>query len=418
LVDNADNIAAASVLGLGVPYLQAWDGKAFLGSDGGVALKEGGWPSTKAFYDLRAEYLASGTEGEECNFSVAAKVPVSYFNEKLPGLLDQYPNGLRDYRIAGLYNAEMGVEELTRLGYDAAGVLQDLKTAYFIEDFRPISPEVLGVMAQTYTDPDWRKTAPLALVITRRVISADGTFSEKWILDRLAKTHRVVVGQGENSEDVLRLAAEAKARHGLADILVLAGHGNSQAIVCMSNEPAAFATLATAVHPEGTVVLAACSTAEYVTSGANVATSMQRAMPGRKLFAATRLINGAYINYVPTARKRTDRYRVFMQGSPFMGNVQNPPEPPEAPVGLARRVVSASRIDLSWKATATATSYKVKRSTTVAGPYRTIAIGLKRLSFSDTVLAAGRTYYYTVTAANSGGDGSESTPILGTTLNK
>ena len=66
----------------------------------------------------------------------------------------------------------------------------------------------------------------------------------------------------------------------------------------------------------------------------------------------------------------------------------------------------------SWSAVTGATSYDIYRSTTSGGegttPYQT---GVTATTFTDTGLTNGTTYYYTVTAVNSSGQGSQSSQI-------
>jgi fibronectin type 3 domain-containing protein len=80
-----------------------------------------------------------------------------------------------------------------------------------------------------------------------------------------------------------------------------------------------------------------------------------------------------------------------------------PPLAPPAPASLAASW-SDGQIALSWAASLGATSYNLKRSTTTGGPYTTIASGLTTLSYTDSGLTDGTTYYYVVTAVNSGGE--------------
>jgi hypothetical protein len=59
---------------------------------------------------------------------------------------------------------------------------------------------------------------------------------------------------------------------------------------------------------------------------------------------------------------------------------------------------------LSWSAVAGATGYNVKRSATSGGPYTTIQANVSGLSFEDTGVLNGNTYYYVVTGTNAGGE--------------
>jgi fibronectin type 3 domain-containing protein len=88
----------------------------------------------------------------------------------------------------------------------------------------------------------------------------------------------------------------------------------------------------------------------------------------------------------------------------------------ETPSGLAATVVSSSAIDLSWNATAGATGYDVKRSTSAGGPFDTIASGVTTTTFSDSGLNAATTYHYVVSATNAAGASPDSASVNATTL--
>jgi fibronectin type 3 domain-containing protein len=89
--------------------------------------------------------------------------------------------------------------------------------------------------------------------------------------------------------------------------------------------------------------------------------------------------------------------------------------PPPAPTGLTATAVSSSQINLSWTASSGATSYNIKRATVSGGPYTTIATGVTATGFSDVGLSASTTYYYVVSAVNSGGESANSTQASATT---
>src|SRR5262249_30261639 len=67
-----------------------------------------------------------------------------------------------------------------------------------------------------------------------------------------------------------------------------------------------------------------------------------------------------------------------------------------------------ARADLAWQAVANATSYRVKRATTNAGPWSTIATGVTATGYADTGLTNGTTYYYVVSAVNAAGESPDS----------
>lgn len=89
--------------------------------------------------------------------------------------------------------------------------------------------------------------------------------------------------------------------------------------------------------------------------------------------------------------------------------------PPAAPTGLVATPIFDDEIDLSWNASDGAISYVVNRSTSIGGPYTTIASGVTQTSFSDSALSAYTTYYYVINAANDGGESADSIEASATT---
>ena len=80
---------------------------------------------------------------------------------------------------------------------------------------------------------------------------------------------------------------------------------------------------------------------------------------------------------------------------------------PTAPTGVMATPGNGS-VTLSWTAPSTATGYYVKRATTSGGPYTTVA-AITGSSYLDAGLTNGTTYYYVVSAANTYGEGANST---------
>ena len=100
-----------------------------------------------------------------------------------------------------------------------------------------------------------------------------------------------------------------------------------------------------------------------------------------------------YINwYVVTA--------VDTGGESAPSNVASGETAPGVPAGLAA-TAGTGRATLTWTASADAASYNVKRST-ISGSEATIT-NLAATSYTDAGLVNGTTYYYEVTAVNSGG---------------
>jgi Cellulase (glycosyl hydrolase family 5) len=103
--------------------------------------------------------------------------------------------------------------------------------------------------------------------------------------------------------------------------------------------------------------------------------------------------------------------------------VNSPPLPPTGetvvgaqpgiPRGLADGIVATpgnQEVALNWVASPTATAYNVKRSAADGGPYITVASPVA-LSFLDTNLSNGVTYYYVISAVNSNGESANSVQV-------
>ena len=89
---------------------------------------------------------------------------------------------------------------------------------------------------------------------------------------------------------------------------------------------------------------------------------------------------------------------------------------PGAPTGLAATATSGS-VSLTWFAPQGALSYNVKRATVSGGPYSVIAPSLATTSYADSAVTDGVTYYYVVSASNSGGEGPNSAQVSATPVN-
>lgn len=80
---------------------------------------------------------------------------------------------------------------------------------------------------------------------------------------------------------------------------------------------------------------------------------------------------------------------------------------PPVPAYVTATVDTSLRIDLSWMGGQAATSYNVKRSTTNLGPYTTVATPTD-MSYTDSGLSNGVTYYYVISAVNTNGESANS----------
>ena len=85
-----------------------------------------------------------------------------------------------------------------------------------------------------------------------------------------------------------------------------------------------------------------------------------------------------------------------------------PVAPPPVPTGLGIKPGN-TQLSLTWNASATATSYHVKRSTVSGGPYSTSGTSVGP-GYTDNSLTNGIPYYYKVSAVNGGGESANSNP--------
>lgn len=78
-----------------------------------------------------------------------------------------------------------------------------------------------------------------------------------------------------------------------------------------------------------------------------------------------------------------------------------------APASLGANAGNAT-VNLAWSFAPGAMNYNLKRSTTNGGPYTIVASNLVSLAYTNTGLINGTTYYYVVSAANAGGESTNS----------
>lgn len=90
---------------------------------------------------------------------------------------------------------------------------------------------------------------------------------------------------------------------------------------------------------------------------------------------------------------------------------------PNAPVGLAATAGNA-QVALSWSASAFATSYDVKRSAALTGPFSIIGTtAAPTVTYTDTNgLSNGTTYYYVASATGPGGTSINTAPVSATPI--
>ncbi|MFE9642782.1 alginate lyase family protein [Streptomyces sp. NPDC006365] len=91
----------------------------------------------------------------------------------------------------------------------------------------------------------------------------------------------------------------------------------------------------------------------------------------------------------------------------YAGTKAATPGAPTAPAGVT--ATGADRaVAVSWLPSAWASDYTVRRATSPDGPYETVASGVGEPTYTDRGVRAGRTYYYTVSSANSRGKSRDS----------
>jgi hypothetical protein len=97
----------------------------------------------------------------------------------------------------------------------------------------------------------------------------------------------------------------------------------------------------------------------------------------------------------------------------YAGTKAPAPAVPTAPAGVTATGDGTS-VTVSWLPSAWASTYTVRRATAPEGPYAEIATGVDKPTCTDSGVRAGRTYYYTITAANSQGSSGDSSIVSAT----
>ncbi len=135
----------------------------------------------------------------------------------------------------------------------------------------------------------------------------------------------------------------------------------------------------------------------------------QISAPTSTTFADTGLTNGTTYFYVASAVNIAGE---SANSSEVSAKPTSPALAPAAPTGLQTTAADA-QVSLAWSASATATSYNVKRATATGGPYTKISSPTAP-NFIDTGLTNGTTYFYVVSAVNSTGESANSTQASAT----
>ncbi|HSH96139.1 MAG TPA: LamG-like jellyroll fold domain-containing protein, partial [Roseimicrobium sp.] len=117
-----------------------------------------------------------------------------------------------------------------------------------------------------------------------------------------------------------------------------------------------------------------------------------------------------YVGFAATAHNNT-----LITGAQF-DNVSLVNQGPPVPTGLSATAGNGQvALNWTWNSASGATSYTVQRSASSGGPYTTLATTVAGASYTDTGLANGATWYYTVAAQGPSGIGTASAPVAATT---
>ena len=137
---------------------------------------------------------------------------------------------------------------------------------------------------------------------------------------------------------------------------------------------------------------------------------VQVSTPTTNSFNDTGLTAGTTYFYVVSAVNATGE-------SANTAQVSATPKPPvpAVPAGLSA-TAGKEQVVLLWSASAGATSYTVKRATTTGGPFSLVSTPTLT-TFTDTGLTDGTTYFYVVSALNSGGESADSVEASATPTN-
>jgi len=119
-------------------------------------------------------------------------------------------------------------------------------------------------------------------------------------------------------------------------------------------------------------------------------------------------ISGVGLNVQGATTIKVDEIRVGDTYGDVVGFISTPPN---APTGLGA-TPGANAVTLTWTAaTGSPASYNIKRSTSSGSGYATVGTtSAPTVTFTDSVLG-GSTYYYVVTAVNSGGESGNSSEV-------
>jgi fibronectin type 3 domain-containing protein len=123
----------------------------------------------------------------------------------------------------------------------------------------------------------------------------------------------------------------------------------------------------------------------------------------------------------PYLNGQVDDFRIY-SGALTTGEIyemamgQPAPATPAAPTEVIATAQVGNSVALSWRNARGSSSNTIKRATSPDGPFQTIAAGVTGVSYTDTNLVAGQTYYYVIYAVNNGGNSDPSAVVSAVTL--
>lgn len=89
---------------------------------------------------------------------------------------------------------------------------------------------------------------------------------------------------------------------------------------------------------------------------------------------------------------------------------------PAAPIDVKAEAIASTLINLTWSSVDKAEAYNVKRANSIDGVYEIIVKNLTKTSFQDTNLTKNTSYYYEISAVNSGGESLNSVAVTAKTF--
>ena len=150
----------------------------------------------------------------------------------------------------------------------------------------------------------------------------------------------------------------------------------------------------------------------YVKRSASSGSETQIAAPSTTAYTDNAVSNGTKYYYLVSAVNSAGE---SANSAEVSATPTAPITPPAVPTGLQATAGNA-QVNLTWNASAGATNYHLKRSTTAGSGYTQIGAPATA-NFADSGLANGTTCYYVVTAVNTAGESGNSNQASATPIN-